>query len=217
MLFSYPNLAVAGVKTANRRGCDPRDQCVAEKGHTMKREFLLNFKVGEEPLPKEIVDAIMAENGRDVEAAKTAAVKPYADYETIKEENQRLKDQQADGTVDGKTAQQWKDDYEKAVSDHSAELAGIKFQNLLDGAITQAKGRNTKAITAMLDVEALKGSEDQQAAIKAALEDLKKGSGYLFDEEGAPPPYAGGTGTKNNPPAAPETLAGALREKFAQK
>lgn len=183
----------------------------------MKREFLLNFKVGEEPLPKEIVDAIMAENGRDVEAAKTAAVKPYADYEDIKAENQRLKDQQADGTVDGKTAQQWKDDYEKAVNDHTAELAGIKFQNMLDGAITAAKGRNTKAITAMLDVEALKGSEDQQAAINAALEDLKKDSGYLFDEEGTPPPYAGGTGKNGNPPAAPESLAGALRERFAQK
>ena len=39
----------------------------------MKREFLQNLKVGEEALPKEIIDAIMAENGRDIEAAKTAA------------------------------------------------------------------------------------------------------------------------------------------------
>lgn len=35
----------------------------------MKREFLQNFKVGDQPLTKEIIDAIMAENGRDVEAA----------------------------------------------------------------------------------------------------------------------------------------------------
>ncbi len=58
----------------------------------MKREFLQNLKVGEEALPKEVIDAIMAENGRDIEAAKTAAVKPYADYNDIKAENQRLKD-----------------------------------------------------------------------------------------------------------------------------
>ena len=45
----------------------------------MKREFLQNFKVGEESLPKEVIDAIMAENGRDIQAAKDAAVKPYAD------------------------------------------------------------------------------------------------------------------------------------------
>lgn len=46
----------------------------------MKREFLLNFKVGDQPLPKEVIDAIMAENGRDIEAAK----KPFADYDTLK-------------------------------------------------------------------------------------------------------------------------------------
>lgn len=46
----------------------------------MKREFLQNFKVGDQALPKEIIDAIMAEHGRDIEDAK----KPFADYETIK-------------------------------------------------------------------------------------------------------------------------------------
>ncbi|MGM9669800.1 MAG: hypothetical protein ACI3VZ_08630 [Faecousia sp.] len=44
----------------------------------MKRDFLKNFKVGDQPLPDEIVDAIMAENGRDIEAAK----KPFGDYMT---------------------------------------------------------------------------------------------------------------------------------------
>lgn len=48
----------------------------------MKAEFLQNFKVGDTPLPKEVIDAILAENNRDVEAAR----KPYADYESIKEQ-----------------------------------------------------------------------------------------------------------------------------------
>ena len=48
----------------------------------MERKFLENFKVGDQPLPKEIIDAIMAENGRDIEAAK----KPFADYDTIKQQ-----------------------------------------------------------------------------------------------------------------------------------
>ena len=38
----------------------------------MKREFLQNLKVGEASLPKEVIDAIMAENGRDIENAKQA-------------------------------------------------------------------------------------------------------------------------------------------------
>jgi hypothetical protein len=156
----------------------------------------------------------MAENGRDVEAAKAAAVKPYADYQGLKDENQRLKDQQGDATVDGKTAQQWKEAHDTAVADHQKELEGIKFQNVLDNAIAGAKGRNAKAITAMLDVEALRGSEDQSKAIKEALENLKKESGYLFEDDKTPPPYARGTGVGTPPPEGPDSLASALREKY---
>ena len=39
----------------------------------MKREFLQSFKVGDEPLPKEIIDAIMDKNGQDIQQAKQGA------------------------------------------------------------------------------------------------------------------------------------------------
>ena len=182
----------------------------------MKREFLQNLKVGEETLPKEVIDAIMDENGRDITKAKADAVKPYSDYEDIKEERDTLRDRQAEGTVDGKTAMQWKEAHDQAVSDHQKELDGIKFQSVLDSAITAAKGKNAKAITALLDVEALRGSEDQQKAITAALEGLKKDSGYLFDGEGAPPPYSAGAGTGKQTPTSAESLAGALRERYSK-
>lgn len=190
----------------------------------MKREFLQNLKVGEEALPKEVIDAIMDENGRDIEKAKTDAVKPYADYEDTKKNlataNATIKQlqQQQDGQlVDGKNAQQWKEAHDKLVTDHKSELDGIKFQNVLESAITAAKGKNTKGIIANLDVEALRGSEDQQKAIKEALEGLKKTDGYLFDTE-TPPPYAPGTGTGagGNRPAVTSSLASALREKFGK-
>lgn len=182
----------------------------------MKREFLQNLKVGEEALPKEVIDSIMAENGRDIEKAKNDAVKPYSDYDDIKKERDNLKAQQGDSTVDGKTAQQWKEAHDTAVENHQKELEGIKFQGVLDSAIAAAKGKNAKAITALLDVEALRGSEDQQKAINAALEDLKKDSGYLFEEAQKAPPYSAGTGV-GNPPAAPTgSLADALRERYSK-
>ena len=72
-------------------------------------------------------------------------------------------------------------------------------------------------IPALLDVDALKASENQEAAIEAALEDLKKDSRYLFDGE-VPPPYARGTGAFGGQQEKhPTTLAGALREKFERK
>ena len=66
-------------------------------------------------------------------------------------------------------------------------------------AISAAKGRNAKAIAALLDVDKLRKSNNQDAEIKAALEDLKKDNAYLFEDDTTPPPYAGGTG-KNPPP-----------------
>lgn len=54
----------------------------------MKREFLQNLKVGDSPLPKEVIDAIMDENGRDVEAAK----KPFADYDALKDQLKTARD-----------------------------------------------------------------------------------------------------------------------------
>ncbi len=162
----------------------------------MKREFLQNLKVNDQPLPKEVIDAIMAENGRDIEAAK----KPYADYDTIK---QQLDDARTtikgfeDQDIDGvrKAAQDWEKKYNDAIATHQQELADRDFRQQLETAITGAKGKNVKAITALLDVDTLKGSKNQEADIKAALEGLKKDSGYLFDGEGAPPPYSAGAGT----------------------
>ena len=93
----------------------------------------------------------------------------------------------------------------KSLSDqaeeHKKQLADLAFDGTLKDAITAAKGRNDKAIRALLDVEALKASKDQTADIKKALEKLKEDSGYLFESEETPPPYAAGTGTGGGRPA----------------
>ena len=67
-----------------------------------------------------------------------------------------------------------------------------------------------------MDTETLKKSANQDADIKAALETVQKECAYLFEVE-TPPPYAPGTGAGKQPPAAPDTLASALREKLANK
>lgn len=162
----------------------------------MKQEFLQNFKVGDAPLPKEVIDAILAENDRDVESAK----KPFADYESIKEQlktaTEGLKAFEGVDVKDlqGQVAKLTKDLADQAEA-HKKQLADLAFDGVLKDAITAARGRNDKAIRALLDVDKLKASKDQTTDIKAALEDLKKDSGYLFESEETPPPYAAGTGT----------------------
>lgn len=162
----------------------------------MKREFLQNFKVGEQALPKEIIDAIMEENDRDVEAAK----QPFADYEDVKAQLA-----EASKTIEGfkgmdidairREADEWKAKAEQAEKDAAAKVAEMEFTTRLTGAVNAARGRNAKAIMALLDLDALKASKNQEADIKAALEGLKQESGFLFEDAPTPPPYAGGTGT----------------------
>ena len=170
----------------------------------MKAEFLQNFKVGDAPLPKEVIEAILAENGRDVEEAK----KPFADYDSIKEQlrtaTEGLKAFKGVDVKDlqGQVAKLTKDLSDQAEA-HKKQLADLAFDGVLKEAITAVRGRNTKAIAALLDVDALKASKDQTADIKSALDALKKDSGYLFDSEETPPPYSPLAGTQH-PPAGKE-------------
>lgn len=137
----------------------------------MKREFLQELG-----LSKEVIDAVMEENGRDIQAGKA-----------------------------------WKEKYEHAVADHEKQVKAMEFTAALNEAISKARGRNTKAITALLDVEAL---QEDPAGMEAALENLKAENGYLFEDDHFPPLYAKGTGTTPVQRNAPTTLAGALRERF---
>lgn len=172
----------------------------------MKREFLQNFKIGDQPLTKEIIDAILDENSRDIGEAK----KPFADYDTIKQQlataQETIKGFESQD-IEGvrKSAQEWEKKYNDAIAEHQQQMADRDFNDRLGEAIKAAKGRSVNAILGELGAEkigTLKGSKNQEADIKAALEALQKDSGYLFGDEQNPPPYAGGTGTGGNPPGA---------------
>lgn len=172
----------------------------------MQREFLQNLKVGDQALPKEVIDAIMEENGRDIEAAK----KPFADYDSIKAQLQTARDglKAFDGVdvkdLQGKV-QKLQDDLDAKDKAHQAELAELAFNGTLKDAIAAAKGKNAGAIIGALGAEkvaALKESKDQTKDIAAALEGLKKDNGYLFESEQTPPPFAAGAGSTPPPAGA---------------
>lgn len=152
----------------------------------MKREFLQNLKVGEQALTKEVIDAIMAENGRDIENAKQL----------------------------GNT---WEEKYNRAVQAHQQELNALRFQSALEDAVREHGGRNAKAIAALMELDAVRESEDLSGALKNAVEAVKKEHDYLFVTQ-TPPLYARGTGTQTGETHAQSaTLAGALREKYERK
>ncbi len=148
----------------------------------MKREFLQNFKVGENSLPKEIIDAIMEQNGMDIQQAKQCA-------------------------------DVWENKYNQAVTAHALELEKMRLESNLAAAVQRTGGRSVKAITAMLDMEEIAKAQDIPQALDAALGELRKENGWLFDQP-TPPPYARFTGSVSGGESEPVTLAGALRERM---
>lgn len=72
----------------------------------------------------------------------------------------------------------------KIETDYQGKLADRDFSDSLREGITAAKGRNAKAITALLDVDTLKKSKNQKEDIAAALKELSEAadSKMLFGE-----------------------------------
>lgn len=97
----------------------------------------------------------------------------------------------------------WKRKHEEQEANYRKEAEAREFNELLTAAITDAKGKNPKAITALLDLEKLRTSRNQKEDIKTALDSLRTDSGYLFDDNGGDPHFADPNG--NGRPGKPMT------------
>ena len=113
------------------------------------------------------------------------------------------------------SAKDWEEKFTQAEEAHKTQVAQMQFQSLLGQEISAAGGRNAKAIMALLDLDAIRASQDQSQAVKEAVAAVKEENGYLFRTQ--MPMYAVGTGTTQPAPAKPESLAEALKEKFLRK
>lgn len=87
---------------------------------------------------------------------------------------------------------------EKAKSDYEAALKNLSKEHAIDKAIAAAKGRNPKAIKALLDLEKVSVDGENLLGLAEQLEALKKSDVYLFGEQqqvggGTNPPGGGNT------------------------
>ena len=146
----------------------------------MKREFLEGLK-----LEKEVIDQIMAENGKDIEAEKAKVTAAEADRDKYKEqldtattELDKFKDVKPEELQ--ATIQKLQADLKAKDDEYAAKEADRLFRDSVREAITAAGGKNEKAVMALLDLETLKDSKNQKDDIKTALEAVKKDNDYLF-------------------------------------
>ncbi len=193
----------------------------------MERKFLKELG-----LEQDVIDKIMAQHGKDIEAHKAAAENAAKDRDAYKGQlddvSKKLKafegvDIEAlRGEVDT-----LKKDLAAKEAEHQSQLADRDFQALLTAGIAEAKGKNPKAIMALLDVETLKASKNQKEDTAAAIKALAESDAYLFgDAQTTPPakeapPMKVSTGGRHTEPGSlngePETLAGALAAHYQTK
>lgn len=149
----------------------------------MKAEFLKGLG-----LEQDVVDKIMAENGKDVAAEQAKTTKAEGERGNYKdqlataiESLEKFKD------VDPAAMQSEIENLNKQLKDKDEEYAAKEadriFSDTVKEAIKSAGGRNEKAVMAMLDMEALKASKNQSEDIKKALETVKESDAYLFGSD----------------------------------
>lgn len=137
-------------------------------------------------------EAAVLENYRtmsDYEKQKTALDSASEKLKTSDETMKRLEkelEEYKDADVSGlkKQIKDLNEDLKKKDEEYQRQISDRDFDDLLKESISQAKGRNAKAITALLDVETLKGSKNQKDDVAAALKALseQEDSRMLFGE-----------------------------------
>lgn len=147
----------------------------------------------------EVIDAIMKLHGGDIEASKTKITDLTKQLETaqgqLTEANttiegfKKLKPEELQAAADD-----WKFKFEQAQKDAADQLAALKFDHALEGALTGARARNTKAVQALLQRDLLKLADDGTiSGLKEQLEKIQADNDYLFEsEKPAPKVVAGG-------------------------
>ena len=69
---------------------------------------------------------------------------------------------------------------------HSKEMHNLQFNFALEGALTNAKSKNNKALKALLNMDNIKYQEGKLEGLQEQIEALQKDASYLFDLETAP-------------------------------
>lgn len=150
----------------------------------MKRSFLEDLG-----LEKEIIDKIMAENGKDVEALKSAKAELDIAKNTISERDKQFEELRNSVKDNAELTQKiagLEEENKKAAVNHKAEIESLKISNAIEKSLMSYKAKTPKAVKAMLDMDNVKIDKDGNVTgvdeqVKALFEgeDTK----YLFNDD----------------------------------
>lgn len=167
----------------------------------MRRDFLKQLGIED----KEIIDKILDENSADIGRAK-GELETYKSKVDDLEKEIRTKDSKietleksvGDTTALNDKIKQLETDKNNLTSEMTTKVAQIQKNHAIEGGIRDAKGKNVKAIMALLDMDKITHENGELTGLTEQLDALRGGedSSFLFGEAQAPSP----TGTHPNTP-----------------
>lgn len=162
------------------------------------------------------IEAILKEAGLEVTAEQLAAIdkavkenyRTVTDYDKQKEKLEAAEDKvktltesvekfkDVDPDALNQTIADLKKQLDEKDSDYAEKIATRDFEDVLRDAIASAKGKNAKAIRALLDLDALKASKNQKEDVAAAIKKLteEEDSAFLFTKDDGDEPGETDTG-----------------------
>lgn len=135
----------------------------------------------EKGMTKEQIDYVMAEVGKEINTLTAERDTYKSQLDTAQASLKAMEG------IDAAALQQKITDLSNQISGKDAEIDRLKadyaFNDSLKEAIQKSGAKNSKAVKALLDLEALKKSKNQTADIEAALAEVKKENDYLFTSD----------------------------------
>ena len=180
----------------------------------MKREeikAILGESATDEVVTK-LLDALHAE----IEPFKTAAKKAQDDLAEKVTEIGNLTKNATDVNALKQQLQDLQTKYDNDTKEAAEKLAQIEFDGAVKDVLTKHNARNEKAVRAMLDLDALRKSNNRNDDIEKAVSALKASDSYLFNVEGPKPtgqPAGVGIQTQSTP-SGEGSLADAIKSQL---
>ncbi len=148
----------------------------------MKTEFLKELGLHEEQ-----IQAIMRENGRDIEGVRSK----FAGYDTLKEKAAKWEKSTADQNLVAQLQEEvrvWKEKTKEVETTWKQKLDNQRREDLLDRALQKAGARSQAAVRSLLREDQMSLSEDGVlSGLEEQLSALKTQQSYLFGADQVPP------------------------------
>lgn len=162
-------------------------------GGYMKTQFLKDLGITDQTT----IDAIMAENGKDINHVKTqqsTLETKVTDLEAqLADRNKQLTDlkkEVGDNEKLTKKITELEDANKNAATEFENKITNIQKTHAIENGVRDAKAKNSKAVMALLDIEKITFENGEVKGLNEQLETLKGGedTSFLFGESNNTPP-----------------------------